>query len=99
MLMNFDEDDTDPQMQNIFDEVVKTLKLSRLGYDIYDVRDLLNGRLSSGSPINKSSVKKWLINHFGDQICITYPKQNNKSQIFFSVDIITTNLAETFQTN
>ena len=36
-----------------------------------------------------------LIEHFGDLICFTYPKQKNKSQMFFSADTISTDLAET----
>ena len=34
-----------------------------------------------------------------DQICVTYPKQKNISQMFFSADIISTDLAETLRSN
>ena len=35
-----------------------------------------------------------LIDHFGDSICFTYPKDTKKSQMFYSVDIKGTDMAE-----
>ena len=38
-----------------------------------------------------------LIDHFGDTICFTYPKDRRKSQMFYSTDIKYTHVAEKFR--
>ena len=38
-----------------------------------------------------------LIDHFDDKICFTYPKDRQKSQMFFSADIKSEDVAETLR--
>ena len=45
--------------------------------------------------VSNRQLKTMLINLLGDEICFSYPKDRQKSQMFFSAKIQTTDIAET----
>ena len=51
------------------------------------------------SMLSNRQVKRMLINHFGDTICFTYPKEVRKSQMFFSSKICSVDTVETLRSN
>ena len=52
----------------------------------------------SGTSITNRRLKSMLIDHFGDRICFTYPKDRRKLQMFFSPDIKSADVSETLRT-
>ena len=50
-----------------------------------------------GATITNRRLKGMLINHFGDSICFTYPKDQKESQMIFSTSIKSTDIAETLR--
>ena len=52
----------------------------------------------SGASITNRRLKSMRIDHFGDRICFTYPKDKRKSQMFSSADIKSADVAETLRT-
>ena len=63
------------------------------GYALSDCRDKLNNHLKNYQVTNTyRKLKKMLINHFEEEICFTYPRDKQKSQI--SSKITSTDVVE-----
>ena len=92
-----DQDDEDVKdskdVQEAFENLLNEIDVERKGYVLSDCRDNLNNHLKNYQIANKK-LKKMLINHFGEEICFTYPRDRQKSQMFFSSKIISTDVVE-----
>ena len=97
-IINYDEpdDDSDIDVEEAFTTMLSQLHLETKGYTISACHDILNSKLE-GYAISNRKVKQMLIKHFGEEICITYPKEKNKSQMFFSTKICPATLIETLR--
>ena len=77
---------------------ISTLQLGSHGYVLTDCRILLNSSLPPDQHITNRKLKQLLINHLGEEICFTYPKDKTKSQMFFSSKLAIASLAENIRT-
>ena len=99
-----DQDDTrleqelcDDVVMEQFELFVSQLHLSNTGYTISYCRDLINDQLPE-QKLNNKQVKRLLIEHYGNDICFTYPKDQKQSQIFFSSHICPADVVEHVRT-
>lgn len=69
------------------------------GYELSHIRDCMNTHMldSSSCSVTNKEVKVLLINHFGDSIGFSYPKQINKPIMCFSRSITAETMAETIR--
>ena len=49
--------------------------------------------------VTNQSVKNLLVEHFGDEICFTYPQNMRNSQVFFSANIRSRDIVESLRSN
>lgn len=68
------------------------------GYELSHIRDCMNKVMTSGSCVTNRDVKLFLVNHFGDKVVFSYPRQKNKSIMCFSRCVTPTSMAETIRT-
>ena len=99
-IINDDEldDESDIDLNEAFKTMISELYLDTEGYAISSCRDILNSKLD-GYAISNRKVKQLLINHFGEEICFTYPKDRTKSRMFFSTEICRAEPIETLRAN
>ena len=101
MEINFDDPDQIPLVESTFRSFINEIDITKCGYALSDVRDALIKELEpqgiSGTSITNCRLKSMHINHFGDRICFTYPKDRRQSQMFFSADIRSKDIAETIR--
>ena len=82
-----DQDEEDVKdskdVQEAFENLLSEIDVEKKGHALSDCRDKLNSHLKNYQVTNRK-LKKMLINHFGQKICFTYPRDRQKSQTFFS---------------
>ena len=94
--MNVKEDIPDA-MYDAFYNWMSALQLESHGYTSTDCGILLNSSLPRHQHITNCKLKQFLINHLGEEICFSYPKNKTKSQMFSS-KIAIASLAENIRT-
>lgn len=77
-----------------FQNLLSKLQLDSNGYALSDCRIIVNNALQPDQHICNRKLKHMLVDHFGEEICFTYPKDRNKSQMFFSSKISSVSLSE-----
>ena len=78
-----DEDVKDcKDVQEAFENLLNEAGVVKKGYTLSDCRDKLNNHLKNYQIANRK-LKRMLINHFGEETCFTYPRDRQKSQMFF----------------
>lgn len=95
MSSNF-ENDINPDAITVCHRIFNELDIKSQGYSLSDVRDEINKQIPCAA-ISNRSLKNMLIDYFGETICFTYPKEINKSQMFYSVSIKSEDVAETLR--
>ena len=82
--------------QEAFDLVFGQLELATQGYEVTEVRKLVNKQLTGTDlEVNNRQVKGELIRRYGTTICFSYPTNKSISQLFFSSSFKVTDVAET----
>ena len=82
----------DSQQSGAFDMISK-LDLGTKGYSISECRDMVNRHLTEELHVDNRRVKDALIERFGDSTCFAYSNLNSKSQMLYSRNIATHDLA------
>ena len=85
-------------LQEKFILAIEELNLKNEGYSVTYFRELLNSKLTEFQVTNRK-VKQTLIAHFGENICFTYPRDNNKSQMFFLAELRSTDIVESLRSS
>ena len=80
-------------LQEKFALTIEELNLKNEGYSVTHVRELLNNKLTEFQVTNRK-VKQTLLDHFGENICFTYPRDKRKSQMFFLAELRSTDIVE-----
>ena len=92
-----DQDEEDVKdskdVQEAFENLLSEIDVEKKGYALSDCRDKLNSHLKNYQVTNRK-LKKMLINHFGQEICFTYPRDRQKSQMLLSSNITSTDVVE-----
>ena len=68
------------------------------GYELNFVRDCVNREITSRKRVTNKEVNVLLLNHFGDRIRLSVPKEANKTDVF-GKDINVQHMAETIRVN
>jgi len=72
--------------QQAWEQVVKDIEIGinqGFGYELSFVRDCVNREITSCKRVTNKEVNVLLLNHFGDRIRFSVPKEANKSVMFF----------------
>ena len=88
-------DDDEKIVHAAFDNLLSTLDLRYHGYDLTACRKYMNKILSNSNDITNRKLRSLLINKFGDNIAFTNPHDSSKPQMFYSVGIDISRVAET----
>ena len=70
------------------------------GYTLSECRDLINKKFEEDDIdifINNKQLKKYLINKYGDRDCFAYSRKKVESQMFFSSELKSTDIANTIR--
>ena len=89
-------------MSEVFEELCSKFDLNSRGYTVSECCEHINKSLSSYTNvgcISNRQLKNLLIEKYGDKIGFTYPRKRNDSQMFYSINIKCTELAEQLQSN
>lgn len=99
---NKEAEKSNEKLSEYFNAMLEELDLESTGYTVSYCRDFMHTRLNN--KVTNTQVKSLLIQHFGDTICFTYPKDQKQSQMFFSsricpADVIENLRKKTFSNN
>ena len=89
-------------VSQVFEKLCSKLDLDSRGYEVSDCCAQVNKSLSTFKNvecINNRQLKNLLIEKYGNQIGFTYPRKRNDSQMFYSLNIKSKDLAEQLQSN
>ena len=88
-------DENETSIHSAFDNHCSTLDLESKGYDLATCRNYMNTLLPSDEEITNLSLKNLLIKKYGGDIAFTYSLDSSKPQMFYSMQIDTSCIAET----
>ena len=88
-------DDDEEDVHSAFDTLLSTLDLRYHGYDLTACRKYMNKILPNNNEITNRKLRSLLSNKFGDNFAFTNPHDSSKPQMFYSVGIDTSRVAET----
>ena len=77
-----------------FSSMISKLELERKGYSVSECRDIVNLQLCEELHVDNRKIKEVLLGHYGDSICFTYPRDRSQSQMFYSCNIASQDMAE-----
>ena len=69
------------------------LDIEKKGYALSECRGMVNVQLVEELHVDNRKIKEVLLPHFGDSICITYPRDKSQSQMFYLCNIAAHDIA------
>ena len=91
-----EEDGNQSDVKQAFETILEEINLEKNAYSLSECRDKLNEQLKDCQVSNRQ-LKKMLISEFGQDICFSYPRDKQKSQMFFSSNVSSKDLVETLR--
>ena len=91
-----EEDGYQSDVKQSFETMLEQINLEKNAYSLSEYRDKLSKELKDYQICNWKS-KNMLISQFGQDICLSYPRDKQKLQMFFSSNVISTDLVETLR--
>ena len=79
--ISYNLEDFDEELKEQFRIMTENLDLDNNAYTVSYCCNFLNEKLNQN--INNRQVKSLLIDHYGENICFTYPKDRKKSDVLF----------------
>ena len=89
-----EEDGNQSDLKQAFETILEEINLEKNAYSLSECRDKLNEQLKDCQVSNRQ-LKKMHISEFGQDICFSYPRDKQKSQMFFSSNVSSKDLVET----
>ena len=89
-------------VSQVFEGLCSKVDLDSRGYTLSECCEKVDKSLVSSKNvgcINNRQLKNLLIEKYGEEIGFTYPRKRNDSQMFYSVNIKSTEMAEQLQSN
>ena len=93
--ISYNLEDFDEELKEQFRIMTENLDLDNNAYTVSYCCNFLNEKLNQN--INNRQVKSLLIDHYGENICFTYPKDRKKSQMFFSTALRQVDVVESLR--
>ena len=91
-----EEDGNQSDLKQAFETILEEINLEKNAYSLSECRDKLNEQLKDCQVSNRQ-LKKMLISEFGQDICFSYPRDKQKSQMLFSSNVSSKDLIETLR--
>ena len=88
-------DENETVIHSAFESLCTTFDLGSKGYDLTTCRNYVNNILPSDKEITNRTLRNLLSKKYGDNIAFTYSQDSSKPQMFYSVRIDTSRVAET----
>ena len=91
-----EENGNQSDLKQAFETILEEINLEKNAYSLSECRDKLNEQLKD-CQVSNQQLKKMLISEFGQDICFSYPRDKQKSQMFFSSNVSPKDLVETLR--